>query len=317
MKRNIKLILVSFTILLTGNPLITKSQLLGDGSISSEFGMNIGMMNSLTDLSANPGIGGKFLKDYTWSNTHPCFGAYYSATYNSLIGLRIDATFGKVSGDDNPTGARLASAAIIDKSNVRQNRNLRFQSKINEINLLAEFHPFGLISSYIDEEGNGPSVSPYLVGGIGYFSFNPQAINDKTGELVDLQPLCTEGQGLREYPDRKPYSLRQMNLPMGLGVKFNVSNTIRVRTEFIYRKLFTDYLDDVSTTYISPSAYTANGFDGTKYFDALDMNNRELIKYSVPGGRRGNPISKDSYFSFNLKVGISIDALMGYGDFSY
>lgn len=315
MKRHISFALVCFTLIFMGYPTESKSQLLGDGTISSEAGINIGMMNALTDLSGNPGVGGKFLKDYAWANTHPCFGAYFNATYNSLVGIRVDATFGKVSGDDNPTGVIFKGP--FDKTNIRQNRNLRFQSKINEINLLAEFHPLGLVASFMDEEGNGPSVSPYVMAGIGYFSFNPQAINDKTGELVDLQPLCTEGQGFKEYSDRKPYSLKQMNIPLGLGVKFNVSNTVRIRTEFVYRKLFTDYLDDVSTTYISPSAYSANGFDGAKYFDALDMNNRELIKYSVPGGKRGNPDSKDSFFSFNLKIGINIDALMGVGDFAY
>ena len=47
------------------------------------------------------------------------------------------------------------------------------------------------------------------------------------------------------------------------------------------------------------------------------MNKRETIPYSVPGGKRGNPSNKDSYFSFNLKIGINLDALMGGGDFSY
>ena len=116
MKRHISFAIVCFTLIFSGKPLISKSQLLGDGAISSEAGINIGMMNALTDLSANPGIGGKFLKDYTWANTHTCFGAYYSATYNSLIGIRVDATFGKVSGDDNPTGVKFSNVSVIDKT---------------------------------------------------------------------------------------------------------------------------------------------------------------------------------------------------------
>ncbi len=290
------------------------AQLFSDGSLSMEAGINAGMMNSMTDLGGKAGAGGKFVKDYAWSTTHMSYGAYYAAMYKNVIGLRLDATFGKVSGTDNADGVVIPDPQN-DFYRARQNRNLSFQSKINEISLMAEFHPLGLVTSLLTEEGDGPPVSPYISTGIGFYSFNPQAYN-RFGDLVDLQPLCTEGQGFKEYGDRKTYSLKQVNIPFALGVKFNLSNTVRVRTEFVYRKLFTDYLDDVSTTYIDPSTYKNNGFEGTQYFDALEMNNREITKFSVPGSKRGNPSNKDSYFSFNLKVGISLNSLMG-GGYSY
>ena len=62
-----------------------------------------------------------------------------------------------------------------------------------------------------------PAVSPYILAGIGYFHFNPQAnLNDN---YVDLQPLHTEGQGFAEYPNVKEYKLSQINFPVGIGSK--------------------------------------------------------------------------------------------------
>jgi hypothetical protein len=59
--------------------------------------------------------------------------------------------------------------------------------------------------------------------------------------------LSTEGQGI--YPDKKPYSLWQPTIPFGGGVKFAITENLRIGFEIGLRKLFTDYLDDVSTSY--------------------------------------------------------------------
>ncbi len=62
--------------------------------------------------------------------------------------------------------------------------------------------------------------------------------------------MSTEGEGLVEYPDRKPYNLFQFSIPFGGGIKFRVSDHIVVAYEIGMRKTFTDYLDDVSTRYV-------------------------------------------------------------------
>ncbi|MEI9957878.1 MAG: hypothetical protein WDM90_16620 [Ferruginibacter sp.] len=64
--------------------------------------------------------------------------------------------------------------------------------------------------------------------------------------------MHTEGQGFLEYPDKKIYSLHQIAIPVGAGLKYELSQMITLRAEYIYRILNTDYLDDVSTTYVNP-----------------------------------------------------------------
>ena len=85
---------------------------------------------------------------------------------------------------------------------------------------------------------------------MGLFHFNPFTY-DKENNKTYLQPLSTEGQGLKEYPGRKKYSLTQFCLPVGGGWKWNINENWDISYELGFRILFTDYLDDVSKTYVN------------------------------------------------------------------
>ena len=264
-----------------------------------EVGASVGVMNSLTDLGGKAGIGKRFVKDLNYGNNSFTYGAYFSVLYKNAFGLRFEAALGKVSADD----AILENIPTSDIANTRFNRNVNFQSKITEYSLITEIHPLFVFINWDESESEPPRYSPYLLGGVGYFSFNPQT---KLGnKIYDLQPLCTEGQGFKEYSDRPTYKLKQMNYPVGGGLKYEISNNVNIRGEFVYRILKTDYLDDVSTTYVNPDYYVTNGFTGTKLQNALLLSDRQINKVTGPGGKRGSPTEKDSYFSFNIKVGIT------------
>ena len=76
--------------------------------------------------------------------------------------------------------------------------------------------------------------------------------------------------------------LNQLNIPLELGVKYELNSQFNVRAEFIYRKLNTDYLDDVSTEYIDPTIYA-------NYFPKIrsDANNYTLNHHNyscLPNG---------------------------------
>ena len=38
--------------------------------------------------------------------------------------------------------------------------------------------------------------------------------------------LHTEGEGFAEYPDRKEYKLKQINFPVGAGIKYKIAENI-------------------------------------------------------------------------------------------
>ncbi len=272
-----------------------------DNPLTFEIGGSIGAMNCLTDVGGRKGVGKKFIKDLVLKNTQLSGGLYVAANYKNAVSLRIEASFGKITASDSLLKSVKASTYG------RYERNLSFRSSISEISLLAEIHPLYLFINWEARNQEPPRLSPYLLAGIGYFSFNPQA---KLGnKWVDLQPLRTEGQGFKEFPSRKPYALKQTNFPVGVGFRYELSPILNLRAEFVYRILTTDYLDDVSRWYIDPTLY-ANYFSGNKLTNALLLNDRkyELNPGAVtfPGDQRGDPGDNDAYMSFNIKLGLTL-----------
>src|SRR5205814_9176296 len=101
-------------------------------------------------------------------------------------------------------------------------------------------------------DGLEHKLRPYGVIGAGVFHFNPKGeyiAPDGSTKWVELKPLKLEGQGMKEYPQRPEYPLTQMNIMMGGGFKYYLSDRVYVGFEILHRKTFTDYVDDVSTKY--------------------------------------------------------------------
>lgn len=276
-----------------------------DTPLMFELGASFGVMNCLTDVGGKKGIGKPFVKDLNLGNNQMNGSIYLMATYKEMIAVRLEATFGSVKAYDS------ILSNVKSTTSGRYERNLSFKSKISEFSVIAEFHPLFMFIDWTARDDDPPLFSPYLAAGVGFFSFNPQA-KARNGEYVDLQPLSLEGQGFAEYPDRKPYKLTQMNVPIGLGVRYELSPTFNLRAEFLHRYLFTDYLDDVSTRYIDPNIFTRY-FTGTQLQNARDLSSNQrnntgtdsYIYRKSEGGIRGNPKDNDSYFTFNIKLGLT------------
>jgi hypothetical protein len=265
--------------------------------ITYEIGASLGVMNCLTDLGGGKGIGKKFIKDINLGNTKPTGSIFLSAVYKYAVAVRLEAVWGGVKASD------AVLERIKESVSGRYERNLSFRSSIFELSLIGELHP-RYFKNY--EAGQKlPRVSPYLLGGIGYFNFNPQA--KLNGEWIDLKPLSTEGQGFDEYIERKPYKLKQFNLPVGAGIKYKLNEVWNLSAECVYRILDTDYLDDVSSTYIDPSLFQKY-FSGDQLAKAQALSNRQYelnpSHITNKGDIRGNYTSNDAYFSVNFKVAL-------------
>lgn len=130
--------------------------------------------------------------------------------------------------------------------------------------------------------------------------------------MVFTPALHTEGQGFKEYPKRKDYKLRQLNIPVGAGIKYEINSFLNARVELVYRILDTDYLDDVSTTYIDGSLFP-NHLPPSLAALAQQLYDRqgELDPTHDPviDGQRGDPSDKDAFFSIQLKLGITLGRL--------
>lgn len=269
--------------------------------LTYEAGLSIGPMNSLTDVGGRNGKGKRGPKDLNLKSTTLYGSIYGMAIYKHFLALRLEGTIGSIKSNDS----LLKSGKINNGAIGRYNRNLSFRSPIYELSLTAEFHPVDFFGNP-DPVGDPHAFSPYLIGGVGLFHFNPQANLD--GKWIDLRPLHTEGEGFAEYPKSKPYKLTKLNVPLGVGIYYEVSPKFNIRLEYINRMTFTDYLDDVHGRYIDPALFSKY-LSGTDLTNALLLNNRvrsdalSNLTTARPGGRRGNPLNNDSYFTVNIKIG--------------
>ena len=190
-------------------------------------------------------------------------------------------------------------------------RNLSFRSDIYEATVLFEFSFWNF--------GAGATDKPwafYLFGGFGVFWFDPMASYidaDGSEQWVRLQPLHTEGQGSLEYPDRKPYRQLQMNLPFGVGVKMRLGKAFSLNIDYGFRKTWTDYLDDVSTTYVGATVLSQNAIDPEMAVRMGDRSGEAVEGYvNAPGIKRGDDSLNDWYACMHLSLGISLETLLGW-----
>jgi len=229
-------------------------------------------------------IGDLQSKVYTTQQSNGAFGAGLQYDLSDHFSVLGNGSFGRISAADGYS----------NQADLRA-RNLNFESKIYEGNLLLEYNIFDLHSH---------KLTPYLFAGAALFHFNPYAY-DTTGKKVYLRSLSTEGEGLPGY--KKEYSLFQISIPFGGGIKFRVSDRVVLAYEIGMRKTFTDYLDDVSGPYISQATLLA-----AKGPEAVEMAYRgnELkdgAAYPAAGTPRGGPKYKDWYYMSGLRVTIALN----------
>ena len=110
--------------------------------------------------------------------------------------------------------------------------------------------------------------------------------------------MGTEGQGTL-LSDKSPYSLNQIAIPLGVGLKFNLAKRIAVSLEYGIRKTFTDYLDDVSGKYVN--ALVLSSIKGPLAGEFADPS-LNAQSYSILGLDRGNSNTKDWYAMYGVML---------------
>ncbi len=216
-------------------------------------------------------------KRYTFNQSHLAGGIGLSYEITNQFSIRTAFKLGKVSGDDSK-GRNKA-------------RNLNFITILSEGDLDVQY--------FLSPYGVNP-LTPYIFLGLAVYHYDPYTF-DSVGQKYYLKPLSTEGEGF--IPGQKAYSLTQLSIPFGAGVKLSLSENINVGLEIGIRKLFNDYLDDVSNKFVDPTLLLANR--GNK---ALELSYRgDELKggsqtYPRIGQIRGNPIYGDWYYFSGLTL---------------
>ncbi len=161
-------------------------------------------------------------------------------------------------------------------------RNLSFRSR--------NFEGYaGIMYEMFDVEnpmrGQGLIINPYLWAGLGFTTFSPYTtLNNNTYYLRNFKT------------EDVAYSSATAVFPLGAGVRFEISRRVGLSLEGSYRFTLSDYMDDVSTTYIG----SANITDAVRA-QLADRGPEVGQPFREAGIKRGNPARKDGYATVMLK----------------
>ena len=272
----------------------------------SETVYGLGFSNFLGELGGRDMIGTNGIRDLEMILTRPSVHLGFRYRKNPIVSFKLNLIYGMVAGRDSLT-----------KEPFRRNRNLSFRSPIFETSLQAEISILQLKSTksrYVLRGVRGKSgidLNIYLYGGIGGFYFNPKA--KEGGKWWALQPLGTEGQGIAA--SRDPYKRIQACFPIGMGFRLPLSDkNWTIGFEYGIRLTTTDYIDDVSTTYFSPTLIAQKyGPVAARLSNRANPTSPDYLPLSAATGQqRGDPTDKDAYMigtitlTYRLKSGRSV-----------
>jgi len=241
---------------------------------NTEFGLALGGAHYFGDLNTDRGF----------KEPYPAMTLLAKRNFNPYISLVGSATYTQIGYRD-----------AYSSNEFYQRRNLDFKSEIIEVALTGEFNFFWF------ETGNEKKRwSPYITGGISAFYYEPTAEYNST--TYKLRLLGTEGQNLQAYKDRK-YSNISVGIPVGVGFKYWIAPGWNLGMSVVNRFTFTDYLDDVSKTYVGESAFQPNPGMTTP---ASYLQDRSSVidgyKLGQVGMKRGDSQSYDQYLLFQISL---------------
>jgi hypothetical protein len=244
---------------------------------SREYGISAGGAHYSGDLNDHFG----------YERVMPSFGVFTRLHMNPFIALRFAANATRVSYDDK------YSTNFYNKT-----RNLNFTSNIVEGVLQAEFNFFRFFTGELNSR-----FTPYITMGVGGFYYDPYTTYQ--GTKYYLRPLGTEGQDAG-FGDRR-YSKFAMCFPLGVGVKYWLKPGLNLGFELANRLTTTDYMDDVSKTYVGIDKFVS---DPQNPNPAAALQDRSVEVSDQPLGRpnkqRGDPSTKDQYILFQVNLSFQL-----------
>jgi len=229
------------------------------------------------------------LRDWDWQALGYSAGIGYRFRFHPMFATTSMLSFLMVRGDDKNS-----------EEPIRKARNLNFKSSMFEFQqrlelILFSVEKFSPTYNLPGERGSKRRNQQYYVfGGVGITYFNPKG-RYSDGSWHALRPLMTEGQS-------KPYSPIAFTVPMGFGFRVGMGAQWRIGIEATYNTVFTDYLDDVSTSCANPANFSD---PMTQYFvNPSDPTITQVggQNWFGPGQQRGDKKQNDSYYRLNIVI---------------
>lgn len=263
-----------------------------------EYGIKLGGSNYLGDIGGKEQLRRDFVWDMHMNQTNVAVGAYGRYKFSKRMAISANMDYLQINDSDSET-----------TNPARRARNMNFRNRMFEFGFRGE------LTIFYDNDVGGkgyynPDFKLYAFGGLSVYRHNPQGQIFSEGELrydgewFDLRPWQIEG---------VEYGKFGLAIPAGLGMYFTFDKTWRFGWELSWRTTFTDYLDDVSTTYVDPTTLDdlAQEFASQTYSALIiaigtpELSGSVYDHQYVDGfaTKRGDPTHNDSYITSQFVIG--------------
>ena len=249
-----------------------------------EYGGSVGIANYLGEMGGMNDPAKRFVSDMKMEATRQAASGFIRHKFHPNLYGKAEFMYLRILGDDK-----------LSPYLPRNARNLSFRNDMFDLNFqgqLVFYENTDLVSDYRFRL----AFRAYVGVGVGAFYSNPKA--KYNGSYVALRPLKTEGVS---------YSPVGITIPATMGFHFTYRKKHRFGWELNWRTTFTDYLDDVSSSWGDPANMSATGA-------ALSNRTPELDPTQFPPGflnnfgfrpenksnMRGDKTHKDSYITMNF-----------------
>ena len=194
--------------------------LLSNAQTGWDIGLLVGIANYQGDLAKST------LPSLDQSNL--AIGLSVKNYITTTIAVEGNLNFAKIDGSD----------LNFPEDGFRRQRAVSFESSIAEFSVVGEWEPLGE-SRFLASTGNQVVISPYAFLGLGLSIVDPQVDysefngDDSLLDLINSDIVAGE-------------SNFKMVIPIGIGLKIDISKEIQLGLEAGLRYPFTDYLDGIS-----------------------------------------------------------------------
>ena len=185
-----------------------------------ELGFGLGAFVYQGDLTPN--------RFGSFRTMRPGFQLFITKIVSPSLGIRTNLAIGSLHADES----------IYKTPAWRQARNFAFKSSVWELSELAVWYP-------MKDNGEAKGIHPYLFGG-GALSFVKikRDYSRYDPEYFNALPSDVTARLAEDINHSLPKVLPE--IPMGVGVRYGISERLSVTAEGTYRLLYTDYLDGFS-----------------------------------------------------------------------
>ena len=253
------------------------------------FGIRAGATNFLGDIGSGDLARG-FVMNMELSDTRWAAGAFVRYRFHPLFAVQGAFTYGRIEGMDSNSDNR-----------ARRGRNLNFTNDIFDLDVKFEYYPQILSVSDVGFRGRYQTdYQTYFFIGAGALLHNPKGQYLGQGDKVKLRPLMTEGER---------YSPVVFQMPFGGGFFFTTKRQHRIGFEYQWSWTFTDYLDDISGTYVAHDPGSQADLMANQYIGVGGVP--DAVQYG-PGSPRGDPTDRDNYMFMTVSYSYLIRTRGGF-----